>query len=164
MSNEVKEEKVEKEVKEEVVKSKEKKESKFNAKTIGIIVGGVVLVAAIVCVLVFFVFKDNKGELSKELENAGKNFYEEFYYNQVGKDDKERADFLGKYATIGIKIDLENLARTANNKDELLNKFVNKKTGEKCNTTNTKVTIYPQDPYGQKDYKIETTIDCGFDK
>ena len=63
-----------------------------------------------------------------------------------------------------IKIDLENLARTSENKDELLNKFVNKKTGDKCNVTNTKITIYPKDPFGQKDYNVETNIDCGFEK
>ena len=143
---------------------KESKEINNRKKLIVCIISGVIVVAAIVLVLIFFVFKDNKSQLSNEIESAGKNFYENFYYNQVGKDDKEKQEFLSKYATIGIKIDLENLARTSDNKDALLDKFINKKTGQKCNTTNTKVTIYPKDPYGQKDYTIESVIDCGFDK
>lgn len=137
---------------------------KKNIKLVGIIVGAIVVVVAVVLLLVFVVFKDNKSVLTNELENAGKNFYENFYYNQVGSNESEKKDFLSRYATIGIKIDLENLARTSENQDELLSKFVNKKTGQECNKANTKVTIYPKDPYGQKDYTIESTIDCGFNK
>lgn len=152
-----------KEIKEEKVE-KTKENKKTNVKLIACIAGGVVLVAAIVCLLIFFVFNSNKNQLTNVLESEGRSFYEEFYYKQVGKDDKERATFLAKYATIGIKIDLDNLSRTSSDKEDLLSKFVNKKTGEKCNANNTKITIYPQDPYGQKDYKIETSLDCGFDK
>ena len=28
----------------------------------------------------------------------------------------------------------------------------------------TKVTFYPKAPYGKTDYKIEVTLDCGFDE
>ena len=145
-------------------KIKEFFKDKKNIKVVGCAVGGIVVIALIVLVLVLFVFKSNEAKLTKELEDVGRNFYEEFYYKQVGNSDSDKSEFLSKFSTIGIKIDLENLARTSDNQEELLKKFVNKKTGEECNKNNTKITIYPKDPYGQKDYTIETTIDCGFDK
>ena len=122
-----------------------------------------VLVAGII-LLVVFASNNQEKELTKELETIGRNFYEDFYYSQIGENDEERATFLSKYSTIGIKVDLENLARTLDNKDEELAKFVNKKTKQSCHLTNSKVTIYPQDPYGKSDYKIDVTLDCGFEK
>lgn len=137
---------------------------KENKKLVTLIGCGVLVVAVIVILLFLFVFNSNKSALTKELNKAGVNFYENFYYNQVGNDDNERKEFLSKYAAVGIKIDLENLARTTDNKDEFINKFVNKKTKEKCNINNTKITIYPKEPYGQKDYKMDVVLDCGFEK
>lgn len=121
-----------------------------------------VSVLVIIGVILFVAFRTNKTELNKELENVGRNFYENYYYNQVGKDTKERAEFLSQFKEVGVKVDLENLIRASENKEELQKKFVNSKTNEQCNQTNTKVTIYPKDPFGQKDYTIETVVDCGF--
>ena len=44
----------------------------------------------------------------------GKDFYENFYYEQVGSTDEERADFLSKYESIGIKINLDKSTMTVN--------------------------------------------------
>lgn len=33
---------------------------------------------------------------------------------------------------------------------------------DKCDVDNTKVIIYPQEPYGEKDYKLEVVTACGF--
>ena len=93
----------------------------------------------------------------------GKDFYENFYYEQVGSTNEERANFLSKYESIGIKINLDNLSRYDNNKNaDKLNEFVNKKTNKSCDKVNTKVTIYPKKPYNKTSYKIETQLDCGF--
>ena len=124
----------------------------------------IVVVIAVIVTLLFFVFRSNKSALNKELENIGRNFYENYYYDQAGKDDNERKAFLAQFTTAGIKVDLDNLARASKDKDEILNKFVNKKTGEKCNEINTKVVIYPIEPYNKTDYKIDVAIDCGFSK
>ena len=126
-------------------------------------VGVLVLIAGIIGITYSLSNNDEK-KLTSELEMIGRHFYEDFYYTQIGSDESERTSFLSKYSAIGIKVDLENLARTLDNKDEELAKFVNSKTKEQCNTTNSKVTIYPKDPYGQKDYEIQVVIDCGFDK
>ena len=125
----------------------------------------IVLVVVIAGIGITFAFSGNEEKkLTSELETLGKNFYENFYYEQIGSNDEERANFLSKYSTIGIKVDLDNLARTLDNKDEVLAKFVNSKTKQECNKTNSKITIYPQDPYGKSNYKLEVTLDCGYDK
>ena len=106
-----------------------------------------------------------EASLSKSLESMGKDFYENFYYTQVGSTDEERANFLSKYETIGIKINLDNLSRYDNNKNsDKINKFVNNKTNKACDRTNTRVIVYPQKPYNKTSYKIETQLDCGFDE
>ena len=100
-----------------------------------------------------------------EKMNLYKDFYENFYYEQVGSTDEERADFLSKYESIGIKINLDNLSRYGENKNaDEISKFVNQKTKKACDKTNTKVVIYPQKPYNKTSYKIETQLDCGFDE
>jgi hypothetical protein len=139
-------------------------------KSISIICG---IVAAIVVMVIVILFatgilgnKNKKVEkqLTARLEELGRNFYEDFYYNQVGKDDEARKEFVKGYSQNGIKINLDNLARSNTTKQEsILNEFKNA-SGEACNSSNTKVAIYPKEPYGVKDYEIKVTLDCGFDK
>ena len=131
-----------------------------NKKTIGIIIGCIVIV--ILIVLAIFAFKNfNKVNLDKSLINMGKDFYENFYYNQIGKDDAEKKEFLQKYESIGIKVSLDNLERydSGKNKEEVA-KFKNEKTGKECDKTNTMVVIYPQDPYEKTSYRIESILSC----
>lgn len=132
-----------------------------------VLVALAIIVIAALVVLLFFVFgkKSNEDELNKSLSEMGKNFYENFYYEQVGSSADERTSLLSKFATIGIKIDLENLGRYNDGefKDEI-KEFKNSLTDEKCNQTKTKVVIYPKAPYGKTDYKIETELDCGFEE
>lgn len=153
--------------KEEIKVTEEKKEEvKSDTKNKGIlfIVLGVALIIVFIVVICFIVKKNGQENvLSKSLESMGKDFYENFYYEQVGSTNEERANFLSKYESIGIKINLDNLSRYDNNKNaDKLNEFVNKKTNKSCDKVNTKVTIYPKKPYNKTSYKIETQLDCGF--
>lgn len=129
------------------------------------IVGVIILVAIVAVVVLMMDKKDNKKELEKSLTEMGRDFYENFYYDQVGSSADERTSLLSKFTTVGIKVDLDNLGRYNNGeyKDEI-SKFQNEKTKEKCSKTNTKVVIYPKSPYGKTDYKVETELDCGFEK
>ena len=138
----------------------------FFSKKTNIIITAAVAIVLVAGIILLFVFNggNQEKELTKELETVGRKFYEDFYYSQIGENDEERAKFLSKYSTIGIKVDLENLLRTVENKDEETAKFKNKKTNESCHMTNSKITIYPQDPYGKNDYKIDVVLDCGFEK
>ena len=98
------------ETKEEVkVVTEEKKEetktTNKNNSVICIVIGAVLVVALIVAACFMFIKKGGQeASLSKSLESMGKDFYENFYYTQVGSTDEERADFLSKYESIGIKI------------------------------------------------------------
>ena len=39
----------------------------------------------------------------------------------------------------------------------------NSKTNQECDKTNSMVIIYPKEPYGKKDYRIDTNLVCGFE-
>lgn len=122
----------------------------------------------ILCLLVFGVIKVvntmntvKKDELTLYLEDMGKEFYEDFYYEQLGSTLKEKENFLSMYEEIGIKISLDTLSKYKGNKfKDIIDKFINKETNIACDRTTTKVIIYPTSPYEKDSYKIETEIDC----
>lgn len=131
------------------------------------IIGGIVLLL-IVIISLFLIFnnhsKNESQKLSKELKELGISFYEDFYYNQIGKTDDEKKTFLEKYTDIGIKVSLDNLARYKKDEsEEITKKFVNSKTNQECDKTNSMVIIYPKEPYGKKDYRIDANLVCGFE-
>lgn len=147
-------------------KLKVEKQKGVNKNVIVIIVSVVVVLAIIAVAAMFFIDKkDNKKELEKSLTEMGRDFYENFYYDQVGSSADERTSLLSKFTTVGIKVDLDNLGRYNNGefKDQI-SEFQNKKTKEKCSKTNTRVIVYPKSPYGKTDYKMEIELDCGFEK
>lgn len=147
-------------------KLKVEKQKGVNKNLIVIIVSVVVVLAIIAVAAMFFIDKkDNKKELEKSLTEMGRDFYENFYYDQVGSSADERTSLLSKFTTVGIKVDLDNLGRYNNGefKDQI-SKFQNKKTKEKCSKTNTRVIVYPKSPYGKTDYTVEIELDCGFEK
>lgn len=128
-----------------------------------IILVSVIVVALAVCAYFMLGNSSNESKLESSMKEMGKDFYENFYYKQVGKSSEERTNLLSKFTTVGIKIDLENLGRYDNGKySKDIKEFVNNKTNEKCNKTNTKVVIYPKSPYGKTDYTVEAQLDCGF--
>lgn len=137
------------------------KEFFSNKKNI-VICASVALVIIVAIVLIMNLGGSKGNKLEKRLKELGNVYYEK-YHGLF--DDKTRAEFLAKYTTIGIKVDLENLARTVADtnglpsKDEILKEFV--KNGKACNQTTTKVIFYPQKPFGAKDFKMEINLDCG---
>ena len=129
-------------------------------KTIGIGVGILVVIVGIIVIPGTFAKPDSKIEkqLTKKMQEMAKDFYENYYYDQVG------SDFVKQHSEDGIKIDLANLARINNSDSKaVLDEFKNS-NGESCNTTNTKATIYPKDPYGKSDYELKINIDCNLKK
>ena len=142
--------------------------SKNKKRSIGIICGVVALIVVIVLVLIFNPFggknKKIEKQLTARLEELGKNFYENYYYNQLGKDDDAKKEFVKGYAHGGIKIDLANIARTNTTEaDKIIAEFKNA-NGDACDTSESKVIIYPKEPYGSKDYTIKVHLECNFGK
>lgn len=141
------------------------KDIKFKGK---LIIGFAVLLLAIL-VIGFMTGGAGSQEqkLEKKLAVVGSDFYENMYFDHIvaNKSEDEVKEFFTKYIEIGIKVDLDNLARFDEEKyPNLLEEFTNKKTKEACNIRNTKAIILPKAPFGKKDYTINTEIDCGFDK
>ena len=131
-----------------------------------LLIGGAILLLAIVAIGSFvFLFGNNQEKLLKDyLKEMGTDFYENLYYQQVGKDDEERKKFLNNFKDLGIKVSLDSLSRYKSSENkEKIDAFVNKSKNQDCDKNNTKVIIYPTDPYGQKDYRMELQLECGFE-
>lgn len=129
-----------------------------------------VLVVGVVTALVVSNALKPKPEATREesltlnLEEMGKDFYENYYYDAVGSSDESRKNFLQKYSEIGIKVSLDNLSRyNSEVVTDKIDAFFSDDENKDCNRENTKVIIYPQDPYGKNDYKIETILKCGLE-
>lgn len=147
---------------------KKKLKLKFDKKNL-IILGSVLAVIIIliigIAVIPSSLSKNNQEkEFISKLEEMGKEFYEEFYYKQIGSTDEERNTFLQKYTDIGIKVNLDNLSRYSGKDSEtILKEFVNKKTKESCDKSKTQVVIYPKEPYKKNSYEMDVKLFCGFD-
>ena len=121
----------------------------------------------IVCMLfvMFFMGSNDlqQNKLTTNLKEIGKDFYENFYYDQVGIDEEQRVAFLKRFETVGIKVSLDNLSRyKLQDSNDILKHFVNNKTNESCDKDNTQVIIYPTSPYDKTSYNLEVNLDCGF--
>ena len=163
-----------------------------NHKKASAITGGVVLVLLVALVLIPTLSKPStEKEMKERLNMLGTTFYEDFYWKSAGNGDEDkRREFLSKYEQLGIKVSLENLIRyyvTTDKYKELNLKVVDENGNEKeykdatiaervtslekewfssskytCDVDNTKVVIYPQDPYEGGNYKLELVTACGF--
>lgn len=115
-------------------------------------------------ILAFTVGSSVAFNLESEMKEMGKDFYENFYYSELNKSEEDKKEFLSKFQSLGIKINLSNLARS-NKKDneEKIKNFVNPKTKEPCDLENSMVIIYPKSPFGQTDYSMEVKLVCGLE-
>lgn len=137
--------------------------SKKNIAIIAGVVVGIIILGIVIAIL--FSRDSQEKVLMTRMEELGKEFYEKFYYPIQGTTDEEKIAFAKKYETLGIKVSLDNLARyDYENKDEILEEFVNNKTKEYCDKTNSQVIIYPKEPYDISSYTIDVILECGFDK
>ncbi len=136
-------------------------------KNIGLIIGICAAVVAVIVAIVIVVNvvngpKKYKTKLENELKEIGKDFYENFYYDIVVNNNG--VEQISKFNSVGIKVNLDNLQRYKNENADKIKDFVNPKTKEECNKEETKVIIYPQDPYGKENYTMEVQLSCGFDE
>jgi len=125
----------------------------------------IILILFIGVITFVFLHNTNEKKLERSLRDMGKDFYENYYYDQTGETEKEKEAFLAKFKTVGIKVNLDNLSRYKNEENaEKIKAFVNKDTKKECNKETTRVIIYPQEKYGKTDYDLKVELDCGFDK
>lgn len=121
----------------------------------------VLIVTGILLLISNFKGGAQKNKLETYLEEMGIDFYENYYYDKIGSNEKERKEFLANFKDIGIKVNLDTLSKYDGNKNaDKVSKFVNKKTNQKCDYAATKVIFYPKEPYKVNSYTIETNIEC----
>ena len=122
--------------------------------------------AVIVIALGFVIFgnssKRMQAKLEKELQALGKDFYENFYYDLVVKDNGLEA--ISKFKTVGVKINLDNISRYKEENADIVKDFINPKTKEECDKLTTRAVIYPKAPYGKTDNEVKVELVCGFDE
>lgn len=102
--------------------------------------------------------------LYNTLTTVTKDYYKEYFYKYIlGDSEQERIDRAKGYKNTGITITLNELAKyKVGNEDSILSQFTNYRTGNPCDYNKTKITMYPVEPYGEDNIRIETNIVCGF--
>ena len=159
---EVKEEK--KDIKKPEVKEVTKKKKNIFTKK-NLIIGGSILLVIVILLIVFLILFLNNPErkIKKTLENIGNDFYTNYYYNQLimGRSKQNQKQIFDRFSKNGIKFNLIYLSTYDKgiHKDDI-NSL--KYKGKECDKEKTNIIIYPEEPYGITDYRIELEIDCGF--
>ena len=147
----------------------------MDKKKIGIIAGVAIVVIGIVVALVLLLGGNKEKKLTANMNTLGTQFYEEFYYPSQEKSQEDVKAFVKKFEKTGIKVNLENIAKISKVDKDLVASLTTGKANVSasvseadskslCDAKNTYVIIYPTKPYGKTDYKIEVTLDCGFNK
>ncbi|GHU80989.1 hypothetical protein FACS1894191_7370 [Clostridia bacterium] len=156
---------------EEPPKKPEKKKLKFkpSKKLIIISLSALILLAGATTAAIFLIKNNssNKPALTESLKSLGSDFYENYYYVQLKEayEGEKLTEFLEKYKDTGIKVNLDNLERYPSpdlDNKSLVAEFINNKTEEKCDSVETKVSIYPEPPYSATSYRLEQSLSCNF--
>lgn len=119
---------------------------------IGISVLVVIIIGIIVLVNTTF-FKDYLKK--RDLRKITNTFYG-LYYDEHNKDNNIKK-YLSDFKNSGLGINLKDMQIYI---EDRTNSGTNYKTLEKCDIENTKVTIYPKDPYTKKDIDIKFDLSC----
>lgn len=127
----------------------------LNDKKILLVTTGVI---AILIVIIIFIniYKEKSVSpttISQNLETIGQDFYENHYYSDM---DDEQKKLLTEFKDQGIVIDLTNLEVITTLNEELKNNLIK----NECNFDETKIVIYPKEPYGKKDYNLKIELSC----
>ena len=108
--------------------------------------------------------KTEKDRLTNYLQAKATSFYEGAYYDTIKSLNDDVATFLGNFTEEGISMSIQVLLE--NNvltEDEVKENLINKVNNKKCDYENTKVVIYPQEPYKNNSYQVRTQLDCGIE-
>ncbi|MBE6147426.1 MAG: hypothetical protein E7168_03735 [Firmicutes bacterium] len=137
---------------EEIQNSKKR----LHKKPVYILLGILILIVIIIIVLNSLgFFQSIEIKRRNYLEKTGRSFYEDYYYQQLDELNINLAEFLSNFEKTGISIDLNIMIE----KSFKTSKEIEKKL-ENCDLKKTKIIIYPQVPYGKKDYDFELRITC----
>lgn len=124
------------------------------AKILIIIAVAVLMLLGVILVLIKSTFfKENL--IKSELRKMTEEFYG-YYYDDNNKG-KKASEYLKQFKDTGLSITYGDLKIFLENRTQ--KKYDSKKL-EKCDVAKTKMTMYPESPYGKKDLRIEFEISC----
>lgn len=150
-------------------KAPKKKKKELNEKQKKILVYAIIVLLILSVIgLYFFLnyYNENKKTDSERMieymENLGKDFYENYYFDQIGELEKQNmiqdaTSFLANLENNGISVSLDLVIEQQFRNREEIKKEIKKYD---CDYSATKVVIYPQDPYTKKAYKLEAHVTC----
>lgn len=128
------------------------------SKKVEIIIAIVVGVLVLLGVSLLILIKTNwfkESLIKSELRKMTEEFYG-YYYDDNNKD-KKASEYLKQFKDTGLSITYGDLKIFLENRTQ--KKYDSKKL-EKCDVAKTKMTMYPESPYGKKDLRIEFEISC----
>ncbi len=151
-------------------KEKPKKEKKeLTDKQKKLIVYAIIGILVIGVIVLYFASKkaqeNEKTDTEKAIEyvrELGKDFYETYYYPQLAelKENEMIEDiptFLANFTDTGISVSLNVVTQNHFRTEEAINKEIG---DYKCDFDDTKVIIYPVEPYEKTSYKIAPMLSC----
>lgn len=137
---------------------------KLKIKTILSIIFAIILLVVVIFAAYMSKTKDQreKEKLNNEFILLTKDFYKDYYYNIIASSDEDRKSKLSQFKDLGIMVSLDDMTKyDISKRDEKLKKFTNYKTGASCDYENSKAKIFPYEPYGKEDIRVEVDLICG---
>lgn len=122
------------------------------------------MLVVILCVLMQ-VFVDKESTVKHKIEEISADYYENYYYDSINKDtstDSEEnlpSNILEKYHERGLVIVPLRQLLLFDNRRHLDSAAL---LTEYCDENTTYIRIYPDPPYGKKDYHVEYNYSCTF--
>lgn len=131
-------------------------EEKKNKRKVFAICGIIVLV--ILLVIIIAISFNAEKRATRKLNSFGKKFYSYYYEERSDKKDVSKVkEFMSQYAEIGFTMKLKDLKVYLDG-----HKIENYDSLKKCDEDKTKITVYPITPYGKKNFRVETKMECDF--
>lgn len=148
------------------MKKKNKKDKKIGRNIALILLIFFVIMLGLLSILFFHNYNPDPSGLEEEndpitkLTLMGEQLYSEYYYKLLSQDmtQEELIEHLKKYEEIGLKIDLKEMSKYNVDYQNYINSFM--KDNKNCKKEDIMVTIYPQNPYTNKDFKSELSAQC----
>ncbi len=114
------------------------------------------LVALVGLIIIKYVPISNASTANKKMTDLADIFYKYYYEENTVKDDeKTTRENFSKWKDVGITIRLKDLkVYLDNRKNEDYSAFKN------CDETQSKLTIFPTEPFGPTNYSVKIEVRC----
>ena len=144
--------------------AKKSQKSTLSEKGIKRTIVTVIILAILMVILAVlaYIFYTPERIVKLKIENIATDYYENFFYQDIVKyktTESQLTATMQKYEQKGFaKVALQQLLLYDNQKHADAASTLK----EYCDETQTYITIYPEYPYGQKDYRIDYNYSCEF--